>query len=65
MDDLEQAPDVASEQTVETETTPTCSVTDEVVVPVSMVQVRKRRSRTISMGNSKPGRTIIGPGSKV
>ncbi|KAJ8968335.1 hypothetical protein NQ314_002351 [Rhamnusium bicolor] len=53
MDQVEQPPEVASEQTVES----------EVPVPVSMVEVKKR---TRSTSNSlKPGRHIIGPGSKV
>lgn len=64
MDDIEQAPDVAAEQTVETET-PSLPPTYEIPVPVTMVEVRKRRSRTISGCILKPGRTIIGPGSKV
>lgn len=62
MDDIEQAPDVAAEQTIETETSPGVN---EVPVPVSIVEVKKRRSRTVSMCSLKPGRTIIGPGSKV
>lgn len=53
MDQVEQPPDVAAEQTVESEEP----------VPVSMVEIRKR---TRSSSNSlKPGRHIIGPGSKV
>lgn len=61
MDDIEHAPDVAAEQTVETET----SGANEVPIPVGIVEVKKRRSRTVSMCSLKPGRTIIGPGSKV
>ncbi|KAJ8918591.1 hypothetical protein NQ315_013096 [Exocentrus adspersus] len=53
MDEIEQPPDVAAEQTVESEQP----------VPVTMVEIRKR---TRSSSNSlKPGRHVIGPGSKV
>ncbi|XP_018562296.1 zinc finger protein 33A [Anoplophora glabripennis] len=53
MDQVEQPPDVAAEQTVESEEP----------VPVSIVEIKKR---TRSSSNSlKPGRHIIGPGSKV
>lgn len=53
MDQVEQPPDVAAEQTVESEEP----------VPVTMVEIKKR---TRSSSNSlKPGRHIIGPGSKV
>ncbi|KAG5867641.1 hypothetical protein JTB14_006717 [Gonioctena quinquepunctata] len=55
MDQFEQPPDVAAEQTVESEAEP-------------VVETRKTRSRSTSSSNSislKPGRHIIGPGSKV
>lgn len=65
MDDIEQAPDVAAEQTVETELPPVF-IPNDVPVPVTMVEVRKNRTRTGSTSSLKPGgRTIIGPGSKV
>lgn len=64
MDDIEQAPEVAAEQTIESETSAPVPNND-IPVPVTMVEVRKRRARTLSMCSLKPGRTIIGPGSKV
>ncbi|XP_074031773.1 uncharacterized protein isoform X2 [Leptinotarsa decemlineata] len=54
-DQFEQPPEVAAEQTVESEVEP-------------VVEMRKTRSRSTSSSNSnslKPGRHIIGPGSKV
>lgn len=60
MDDIEQAPEVAAEQTVETEAVEP----HDMPVPVTMVEVRKR-SRTRTLSGLKSSRTIIGPGSKV
>ncbi|CAH1115484.1 unnamed protein product [Psylliodes chrysocephalus] len=58
MDQFEQPPDVASEQTVES----------EVPVPMAFIEVRRSTRSSTSSSNSnslKPGRHIIGPGSKV
>ncbi|XP_057664543.1 zinc finger protein 420-like [Diorhabda carinulata] len=67
MDQLEHPTEVGAEQTVESETVPPPPVAQE---PERFYEIRRvtTRSRSGNLGNSnslKPGRHVIGPGSKV